>query len=228
MKKLHNTKSGQVAGTTHESKWKYVKTMSFVNAVRIPRPTLSYVPAVEESVFGSTRNLEDVTAATDVPINDSDNGEFSEGVSDERQVKKNRGTKRKINFQEEALHLEKRKLKLMEERLMKKSQADEDEDYMFLMSLLPSIKKLDDIQRLELRIEFLSSITARVQISKNFSQPFNSVPTASNSSRPPSPSPRATSRESTHSRDSDTTTHTLQMSSADLCHVNFKFHAENL
>jgi len=36
--------------------------------------------------------------------------------------------------------LEKRKVKLMEERLMKKFQADEDEDYMFLMSLIPSIK----------------------------------------------------------------------------------------
>jgi len=29
----------------------------------------------------------------------------------------------------------------MEERQMKKSQADEDENYMFLVSLLPSIKK---------------------------------------------------------------------------------------
>jgi hypothetical protein len=37
--------------------------------------------------------------------------------------------------------LEKRKIKLMEERMMKKSQADEDKDCMFLMSLLPSIKK---------------------------------------------------------------------------------------
>jgi len=35
----------------------------------------------------------------------------------------------------------KRKIKVMEEKLMKKSQTDEDEDYMFLMSLLPSIKK---------------------------------------------------------------------------------------
>ena len=61
-------------------------------------------------------------------------------VSDEREVKKNLGTKRKINFQEETSHLEKRKIKLMEERLMKKFQADEDEDYMFLMSLIPSIK----------------------------------------------------------------------------------------
>ena len=105
-----------------------------------PRPTLSNVPAAEESVLGSTRNFEDGNASTNVSINESGNDEFSEGVSDERQVKKNLGTKRKINFQEEALHLEKRKIKLMEERLMKKSQADEDEDYMFLMSLLPSIK----------------------------------------------------------------------------------------
>jgi len=137
--------------------------MSFVNAVMIPRPTLSNVPVAEESVLGSTRNLEDGNASTNVSINDNDNDEFVEGVFDERQVKKNLGTKRKINFQEEALHLEKRKIKRTEERLMKKSQADEDEDHMFLMSLLPSIKKLDDIHRLELRIEFLSSVTRRIQ-----------------------------------------------------------------
>ena len=120
--------------------------------------------------------------------------------------------------------MEKRKIKLK----TKKSQADEDEDYIFLMSLLPSIKKMDDIQRLELRMEFLSSVITRVQISKNFSQPFNSVPTASNISCLPSPSPRAASLDSTHSRDSDATTHTLRMSSADLCHVSFKIHSENL
>ena len=62
---------------------------------------------------------------------------------------------------------------------MKKSQADEDEDFIFLKSLLPSITKLDDVQRLELRIEFLSSVTRRIQISKNLLPPFNSVPTAS-------------------------------------------------
>jgi len=76
---------------------------------------------------------------------------------------------------------------------MKKFQADEYGDYMFLMSLLPSIKKLDDIQRMEVRIEFLSSVTRGIHISKNLSQPFNSVPTASNSSCLPSPSPRAAS-----------------------------------
>jgi len=43
--------------------------------------------------------------------------------------------KERDKFQEEALHLEKRKIKLMEERLMKKAQADEEDDYMFLVSL---------------------------------------------------------------------------------------------
>jgi len=140
-KKLRDTKSGQAAGTTHESKWQYFTTISFVNAVMIPRPTLSNVPAAEESVHGSTRNLEDGIASTNVSINDNDNDKFSEGVSDERQVKKNLGAKRKINFQEEAVDLEKRKINLMEERLMKKFQVDEYGNYMFLMSLLPSIKK---------------------------------------------------------------------------------------
>jgi len=93
-----------------------------VNAAMIPRPTLSNVPAAEGSVLGSTRNLEDGIASTKVSINDNDNGsdEFSEGVSEERQVKKNLGTIRKINVQEEALRLQKRKINLMEERLMKK------------------------------------------------------------------------------------------------------------
>jgi len=56
----------------------------------------------------------------------------------------------------------------MEERLMKKSQAGKGGDYMFLMSLLTSIKLLDDFQRLELRVEFLSSVTRRIQIDKIF------------------------------------------------------------
>jgi hypothetical protein len=190
--------------------------MSFVTAVMIPRPTLSNVPAAEESVLGSTRNFEDDIAPTNISINDSDNDEFSDGVSDERQVKKFLRTKRKINFQEEAFNLGTRKIKIMEERQMKKSQADEDENYMFLMSLLPSIKKREDIQRLELRIEFLSSVTRRIQIYKNFLKPFISVPSASISSRLPSPSPRAASLDSTHSRHSDTSTHTLQICGADL------------
>jgi len=153
--------------------------MSFANAVMIPRLTLSDVLAAEDSALGSTPNLEDDNASTNVSINDNDSDEFSEGGFDERQVKKNLGTRRKINFQEEALHLQKRKIKLMEERLIKKSKANEDEGYMFLMSLLPSLKKLDDIQGRVLGIEFLSNVTRIIRISKNLLPPFNSVPAAS-------------------------------------------------
>ena len=125
LKQPRDTKCGQAAGTTRESKWQYFTSMSFVNAVMIPRPTLSNVPAPEESVLGSTLNLEDGNASTNVPMNDNDNDESSEGVSDERQVKENLGTKRQIKFQKEALHLETREIKLIEGRTMKKSQADE-------------------------------------------------------------------------------------------------------
>jgi hypothetical protein len=48
----------------------------------IPRPTLSNVPA-PSSDLGSIPNLEDDNASTNVSINDNDNDEFSEGVSDE-------------------------------------------------------------------------------------------------------------------------------------------------
>ena len=148
--------------------------MSLVNAVTIPRlpnvPAAEQqslgvppnVPAAEQQSLGVPPNLQDDDASTAVAMNDNDNDEFGEeGVSDKRQAKKNTGTKRERNFKEEALHLEKRKIKLVEERLMKNCRADEDEDCMFLLSILLSIKKPDDIQRLELRVEFLSNVTRR-------------------------------------------------------------------
>ena len=105
------------------------------------------------------------------------------------------------------------------------SQADEDENYAFLISLLPCIKKLDGIQILEFRMKFLSRVTKRIQIYNDLSLPFNSVLTASHISCPQTPSPRAASLHSTHSRDSDTSTHTLRMSfisSADLLPRQFQ------
>ena len=71
----------------------------------IPRPTLSNVLAAEDSALGCTPNLEDDNASTNVSINDNDSDEFNEGGSDESQVKKKLGTRRKINFEGEALHL---------------------------------------------------------------------------------------------------------------------------
>jgi hypothetical protein len=78
LKKLHETKSGQAAGTTRNSKWKYFTMMSFMNAVMIPRPTLSDVPVAEESALDTTPYLEDDNASTNVSINDNDKDDFSE------------------------------------------------------------------------------------------------------------------------------------------------------
>jgi len=72
LKKLNDTKSGPAAGPTRESKWQYFTTMSFMNDVMISRLTLSNIPAAEESDLGSTPNLEDDNASTNVSNNDND------------------------------------------------------------------------------------------------------------------------------------------------------------
>ena len=63
--------------------------------------------------------------------------------------------------------MEKRKIIIKEESLISQT----DEDCLFIMSPLPSLKKLDDTQRLELGI-YLSSVTRRIQISTNLSPPL--------------------------------------------------------
>jgi hypothetical protein len=57
--------------------------MSFVNAVMIPRHTSSNVPAVEELACGSTLSFDDENTSTNASINDTENDEFSESVSEE-------------------------------------------------------------------------------------------------------------------------------------------------
>jgi hypothetical protein len=86
------------------------------------------------------------------------------------------------------LHLEKKKIQIMEERLRKEAQSDKDEDYMFLMSILASIKELDVIQRLELRMDFL---TRKLQILKNLSLPSHSFHTTPLISCHPTPFPHS-------------------------------------
>jgi len=113
---------------------------------------------------------------------------------------------------------------------MKKSQASEDDD-MFLMSLLTSIKILYDFQKLELKSRFSQQCNQENSNWQDLSLPFNSVPTTSNSLCPPTPHPCAASLDSTYSLDSDTSAHTLQIScisSVDLLPRQFQFHSEHL
>jgi hypothetical protein len=92
LKKVHDIKSGQAAGTARESKSQYFTTMSFVNAVMIPRPTSPNLPVVEELAFGSSPNFDDENISTNTSINDTENDEFSESVSEECRPMKNLGS----------------------------------------------------------------------------------------------------------------------------------------
>jgi hypothetical protein len=150
IKNAADTKSGQVAETAQKSEWLYFTMMS-LNTVIIPRPTQSNLPAVDGSVSVNIPSSKEENILTNVSVSAIRNYDLNESVTDEHQQKRKEGTKRKANFQEEFLDLVKNKIQIMEERLEKKSQT-EDEGYMFLMNLLLSIKKLDDIQRLELRM----------------------------------------------------------------------------
>jgi hypothetical protein len=75
----------------------------------------------------------------------------------------------------------------------------------FLMSILASIKELDVIQKLELRMDFLNK---KLQISKNLSLPCNSFHTTSLISCHPTPFPHS----ATHFTHSDTSMFPLLMS----------------
>jgi hypothetical protein len=76
----------------------------------------------------------------------------------------------------------------MEERLRKMSQTNEDEDCMFLMSLSPSIKRLEHS-----KTGTENDIFKQLQISKNRSLSVDTVSTESHSSYPPTPPPHAVS-----------------------------------
>ena len=78
----------------------------------------------------------------------------------------------------------------MEERLMKISQADDDKDYVFLMSVLTSIKIMDDLQRLELKSRISEQCNQQNSNWEDLLLPFNSVPTTSKSLCLPTPYPR--------------------------------------
>ena len=128
LERMHDTKCGQAAGTTRESKWRYFTAMSFVKKKNCNNSTTHTIKCTSGWGLSPWKhpNLEDDNASTNVSINDNDNDESSDGVSDERQVKKNLGTRRTIKFQEEVLNLQKMKIKHVEERPMKKSKADKD------------------------------------------------------------------------------------------------------
>jgi hypothetical protein len=88
----------------------------------------------------------------------------------------------------------------MDDRLKKKKKFQRSKDkYMFVMSLLLSVKNSGDIQKMKLRMDFLSSVAREHQIFKNCSLSTDTVLIPSHSSYLVTPSPLRVSLDSTQS-----------------------------
>lgn len=69
--------------------------------------------------------------------------------------------RQKLNtYDLQALEIEKRKINLMEQRFSRPTiNYQDDEDYAFFMSLLPSVKKLSQIEKMKLRMRIMGDVT---------------------------------------------------------------------
>jgi len=58
------------------------------------------------------------------------------------------------------LEIEKRKISLMEKRFSRPTNThQDDQDYAFFMSLLPSVKQLNQIEKMRLRMKIMKDVT---------------------------------------------------------------------
>lgn len=191
LKARSETKSGQAADNT-DTKWPYFESMDFLRDMLIPRESSGNLqfPAYAAS---SSANQEDINHVllVDDQFNDSlPSGSVNspsattqeehsiqpvsfDGKRSESENKKVKPLKRKTDIGHQALDLERRKLQLLEERFAEKTRKD-DEDYLFLMSLLPSIKILDTLQKMKLRMSMLADVTRELEI-KSFRDRDNSL-----------------------------------------------------
>lgn len=139
----------------------------------------SYSTSPEEVTFDGT--LEDSSTHEQERSSDDtrrdceeDNMTYRQQESNSKQTysaskeKHNQIKKRKQLLEYKALEIEQRKVQLLEKRIedQRSKHRDDDDDYLFLMSLLPSIKQLDDIQKMHLRMEFLSAVTKKIEEKK--------------------------------------------------------------
>lgn len=156
LKKQPELKSGSGA-SEFVSTWQYFEAMSFIRDEIIPSKTSG-------NLIDSDRYMD--TEETESSSSNSRQGSIVENVQsppfvddslpcESSSTSSSSTRKRSANsLREDMILLEKRKLDLMEQRL-NASQANQDlnrdEDYLYLMSILPTMQKLNSIQKLRLR-----------------------------------------------------------------------------
>lgn len=72
--------------------------------------------------------------------------------------------RKKIDYDSQALDIEKRKIDLMEQHYSKRTNKyQDDEDYAFFISLLPTVKQLNQLEKMKLRMKILEDVTVALE-----------------------------------------------------------------
>ncbi|XP_077300958.1 uncharacterized protein LOC143921502 [Arctopsyche grandis] len=137
---------------TWESTWQYFNRMSFMKTEFTPASSTGNLTVNETESSHNTENTQTDTDIFDsVSSPDSYHEQSPAGCSSFQPSSTSIG---KRCIEDDMLEIEKKKLMLMEKHL-KDSQQDEnlknDEDFLFLRSILPTMKKLNELQKLRFR-----------------------------------------------------------------------------
>lgn len=161
LKKYPVITTGSEGGSEYKSSWQYFDSMMFIRDEIQPSKMTGNLDASEgissetEENEGNDQQVENVAETEQLSDERESENPSPASVSTSTSGNSSVRKKRTANLQrEDMLGLEKKKLELMEARL-NMSQANEaltkDEDYMYLMSILPTMKKLSVVQKLRLR-----------------------------------------------------------------------------
>ena len=148
LKKQPVSTSGAEAPAHFTSSWQYFQLMSFMKDELIPAETVG-------NLDNSENDMQDTRSLSSINQDDLDSEIQSSASHVTPTSSSSSSRKRTANtLREDMLDLEKKKILLIEKRLSE-SEIDRklktDEDYLFLMSILPTMKKLTDIQKLRFR-----------------------------------------------------------------------------
>ncbi|XP_071055965.1 transcription factor Adf-1-like [Onthophagus taurus] len=170
-KKVNATQSGQEADDEYieaDCKWPYFKYMLFLKDVLLPRKTATNIPSASSSrdlLDASSRNSpnSEVSAINAENVTSQDVVETDSEIIDKVSEK----PKRKRNsFQDEVINIEKKKVKLFEQKLRARAcpqNQEDDDDMHFFKSILPHIRKFTDVQKMKVRMEFINIISRELQ-----------------------------------------------------------------
>ncbi|CAH1971581.1 unnamed protein product [Acanthoscelides obtectus] len=165
LKKQPHFRSGAEADVWVSS-WQYFNLMMFIKDEVMPAPSTGNLSVNETDDSQEAENIENDEDSSEMP-NDSDNldSEMMQPMmsppsqpaatsSASSSQQSSSSSRKRLNLKESMLDIEKKKLLFMEKRLMETDndqKLNNDEDFLFLRSILPAMKKLTELQKFQFR-----------------------------------------------------------------------------